>query len=235
MVQSANAIERRQAVMSDAAVVVEWLNEIKGAPRNRILEIHRQLRAMQDGFAGLRQMRATSPVEITMKRLRQIRATSPEKTAMEAKALPSPDAAWTARYARAYRQLRKQTNLLNKFLTRYPFFPGVGLVVITETHAAGLIPAVTSRSLRLEIGEWQLTESDAALSAVRLFVNSELDRVQLCAECGQRWFVRSKKNFRFCCAEHRERFYANADDYLARKAATQKRYRANQKRRTQFS
>jgi hypothetical protein len=208
--------EARLEMMGDAEVVARWLNDSRGACRRRILAIHAELETLRSAYARLQEFRATSP-------------------ALKTKAPPMAEkldaAAWTAKYRRDFEQLQDQTNRLNKILAHYAFRPGVGYTVITDMRGAGLVPDANKGSFRLRVGEFELVEGDAALALVRLYLKGELGRVQLCEMCKKRWRVKAKSHYRFCSDDCRESYYAKAPDYHSRKAATQRRYRENQKRR----
>jgi hypothetical protein len=216
--RATTAIERRQSTMSDSSVVALWFNEASRDSSERVKKIYRDMRAVRDGFVHLQKMRATSPVEVAMK----------------FKVPPSPDPKWTEEYRETYRALEKRTNHVNKLLSRHTFRPAIGLEVITDAHAAGLTPTARQGVSKLRVGEWAVTEADTALALVRLFLNNELERVAVCEMCAQRWFSKSKSNFRFCSDECREGFYVKSDTYHARKARTQRKYRLKQKREKAF-
>jgi hypothetical protein len=198
--------------MADAEVVVRWLNGSQGGSRDRVLAIHRELEALRSGHLQLQQVRERL-LAIVTSRGRKRRA------------------ALDAQYQREYRQLEQQTTRLNKTLTRYVFRPGVGYVVSTDRRSAGLVPDTDKRGFRLEVGEWELVETDAALSLVRLYLTGELDRVQLCEMCKKRWRVRAKSHYRFCSAQCRESYYVHSPGYHERKKENQSEYRKRIKQR----
>jgi hypothetical protein len=83
----------------------------------------------------------------------------------------------------------------------------------------------------MTIHNWPISEADAALALVRLDLTGELAKVALCRMCKARWVVVSKSSYQFCSRQCREGFYTTSPDYHDRKAANQKRYRLNLRRR----
>ena len=79
--------------------------------------------------------------------------------------------------------------------------------------------------------ETTISEADAVLSLVRLDLIGEIEKVRLCENCAERWFV-AKKNFRFCSGGAcREASYAKDPKYRRRKANNQREYRKRVKLR----
>jgi hypothetical protein len=203
--------------MSDAQIVVRWLNEAQRAERAHVLSLHNELESLASGLSALQKMEATGPV---------MRALKGEIARSELK----PDAAYTAKYRRAFRKLKKQMKTLNETLRRrYAFHPGIGYTIITDMRGAGLVSDADKRAFRLIVGEWELVEADVALSLVRLYLRGELERVRLCERCKRRWVDRAKSHYRFCSDECRESYYTESDDYYDRKADNQRNYRERKK------
>jgi hypothetical protein len=214
LMRPAKTKDSKKLTLSDAEVVVLWLNGPKGAERDRVLGFRKELGAISSGFAHLLETHATSPAWIALK----------------TKAPSSPDPDWTAKYRAELEQLQKRTDTLNKRLSCYAFHPGIGATVITETRNGGLVPDADKRSLKLRVGEFELVEADAALALVRLYLVGELHRVQLCEMCKKDWRVKAKSHYRFCSGECRESYYAKSPDYNERKAKSQARYRQRLKK-----
>jgi hypothetical protein len=94
-----------------------------------------------------------------------------------------------------------------------------------------MVPDQKERWFQMYVGDQTISEADAVISLVRLAETGDLRKVRLCEMCKERWRVAAKRNYRFCSGECREAFYAKAPDYHSRKAANQRKYRENLKRR----
>ena len=193
---------------------MRWLNEARGSAHAHVLEIRKQLEDFHAGLARFREVDAKNPVTV----------------ALLTKTRPVPDAAYTAKYQREYRRLEKEITAINKALKRYAFRPAIGYVITSDARGGGLVPDVDKRTFKLSFGDWELVGADAALALVRLFLKGELQRVQLCEMCKQRWVDRAKSHYKFCSGECREGYYAEAPGYAKRKADNQARYREHKKR-----
>ena len=197
--------------MADAEVVARWLNGSRGHARERMLALRRELDALRAGHVELQETRQRL-IAIIKSRSR--------------KGLSALDAQHREKFA----QIDQQTRRLNKALSRYAFRPGIGYVVIADMRSAGLLPDENKREFRLQVGEWELVEADAALSLVRLYLTGELDKVQLCEMCRKNWRVRAKSHYRFCSAQCRETYYIHSPNYHERKRKNQSEYRDRLKR-----
>lgn len=195
-------------LLADAEVLVRWLNATRhlGAECSRISDLYSQLAELRSGHTRLQKL------------LKGLRA------GVGKRARPRLTPA-QAEYEREYRNLESKTEKVNQTLARYVFRPAVGYTVITETRSGGLTPDVAEWMFRSTVGEWELLEADAAMSAVRLYLSGELARVHLCDFCRSEWHVRAKSHYRYHSEECRNSAYAQSPQYLARKRANQKRYR----------
>ena len=211
VMRPARPAESHQVTLSDAEVVVRWLN---GSQRRTLLAIREKLMELSKGLADLQRTHDSSPVFLALK----------------SGVAPSPDANWTAKYRREYQRIQKQMITLNKTLSRYVFRPGIGYTVISNMRGAGLLPDAGRQKFRLIVGEWKLVEADAVLSLIRLYLVGELDRVQLCKMCKKRWLVQAKSHYRFCSSECRQAYYSKAAGYAERRKKIQQDYRDRMKR-----
>jgi hypothetical protein len=203
------------ATLSDAEVVVRWLNDAPRASRDRVLGIYRSLESLHPGLSALQELEREAD-----ERIRAMKVPKPD----------AASAAFDAKYRHQYRTVEKQFSAINKTLASYSFHPGVGHIIISDMKGAGLVTNANKRTFRLPVGEWQLVEADAALALVRLYLIGELHKVHLCAKCGLRWHVAAKSHYRFCSAECRETYYTEAPDYQAQRKKIQQDYRDRQKR-----
>ena len=241
------ARENKQISLADAVVAVRWLNDAKlsksRASYERIRSIQRQLTESRDIRLELRKF-GPDPEEWENALLRH----EEQKKLLRAGSIPfvrtlfpgdrnrdTPDG--ENLYAELNARLDNLARALNEQLQRYVFRPRVDYVrlpgsitVQQNIWAGGMTPDHDSGSFETTISGWPISEADAALALVRLDLADILNRVALCDMCKERWLVASKRSYRFCSRGCREKFYMTSEDYNTRKAANQKRYRANLER-----
>ena len=197
---------------SDAQIACHWLNATQGTSHTRIQALHEQLNEIHNATGGLQRQHE----ELRHKVAAQDRSGVPELG---------------TRYGRTFRQLEKAHREVNKALARYVFRPGISYTAVTDTRAAGLAPDSNKRWFQLQFGEWTLSEADAAISLVRLYLSGDWRRLRLCERCKRRWLVATKSHYRFCDEQCRESYYSESAGFSKRRAEIQKRYRARLKKR----
>jgi len=195
---------------------VRWLNASKGtASHERVVLIRRELEDLPSEFAA----HAGAYVHSSGGVLR----------------LGEPPGGkrgdWPKKKLRAQRQLHDRHVALNMALENYIFRPRATYVILGRGWIFGMVPDENKRWFQMHIGNETISEADAVISLVRLAETGDLGRVRLCEMCKERWRVAAKRNYRFCSDQCREAFYAKAPDYHSRKAANQRKYRENLKRR----
>ena len=210
---SATASTARQPCFSDAHRVVEWLNGSKGtASHDRVVFIHNELE--------------TLPREFVANAQAYVHASGGVLEMGEARGKN-----WPKHKLEIQKQLRDRHVTLNRLLETYIFRPRATYVIARRWWLFGMVPDGNRRWYKLQLGNETVSEADAVLSLVRLSETGDLAKIRLCEMCKQRWCVAARRNYRFCSTQCRENFYCRSVDYHSRKAANQKRYRENLKRR----
>jgi hypothetical protein len=212
MSASVSGVKVDDGQMSDASVVARWLNESKGTAREKVRALREELQQIRDG---------TSDLQRKLEELRR------RLLVGENSKLPALD----AQYRSTVRQLEKRHAIVNRALARYKFRPRISYTIINDMRAAGLSPDPKKRGFRLHVGEWRLTEPNAVLSMIRLYLSGEWSRLRLCDYCKERWLVAAKSHYRFCGQECRESYYAKSEGFSDRRAEIQRKYRARLKKR----
>lgn len=199
---------------ADAQIACNWLNATQGKFPSRIHALHAQLDEIHNATVSAQQQHEDLRRKVT---------------AQDKSGLPELG----AQYKRAFRKLEKLHRAVNEVLTRYVFRPAIGYTAITETRDAGLVPDVNKRAFQLQYGEWTLSEADAAISLVRLYLSGDWRRLRLCERCKRRWLVATKSHYRFCGDQCRESYYAESEGFSEHRAEIQRRYRQRLKKRQQ--
>jgi len=230
-----SARQERWLVLSDANVAALWLNAAKAAKAlasyQRVVLIRQQL----EDFRVRRTMLQPDPKawETAYRELEEQR--SLVKAGKKGRTVNFPGGRGyidSPAYKKLYRQAERLHSRLNRVLLRYAFRPRVTYDVAVDIWRGGMVPDRKSRWFQMKIDrETTISEADAALSLVRLDLIGEIEKVRLCENCAERWFV-AKKNFRFCSGGGcREASYAKDPKYLRRKANNQREYRKRLKLR----
>lgn len=207
---NSQAARKKKALnLTDARVVVEWLNAAKKAKAigyERVVSIRRQLDALRALCIKLTQYDRRKLKELG----REVRFPADRKTSRQAKRLHS---------------------LVNEKLSRYAHRPCVTYFVAGGVWRGETVPIDNARWFETKIGQSTVNEADAVLRLVRLDLMGELSKVRLCENCQARWRVAAKSNYKYCSPECRERFYERDPGYHPKKAATQREYRKRLKLR----
>lgn len=160
---------------------------------------------------------------------------------------------WPKEKLRVQRRLGNRHAALNKALEKYVFRPRATCAIFSGRWMFGMVPDEKKKFFRITIGHdyaslmvvdaahatlqppvpprETISEADAVISLVRLAETGELWKVRQCVTCKVRWLVAAKRNYRFCSGHCRDAFYAKSPDYHSRKAANQRKYRENLKRK----
>jgi hypothetical protein len=208
--------EPRQVSRGDADKVVQWLNASKGtASHERVVAIRQELETLPSEFAT----HAGAYVHSFPGHL--LYGEPPRERRR----------GWPKEKLRVQRQLGNRHAALNKALEKYVFRPRATCVIFGGRWIFGMVPDENKRWFQMTIGQETISEADAVISLVRLAETGDLRKLRLCEMCKERWRVAAKRNYRFCSDQCREDFYANAPDYHSRKAANQRKYRENLKRK----
>jgi hypothetical protein len=230
--------EEGRFALSDAKVAVTWLNAAKAsrekASYERVALIRHQLREFRENRALLeeygpepglwaaawRELEEQRSLVNAGKQGRRVDFPGPRK---------DPD---SADYRRLLRDMQRLHTALNRALYRYAFRPRVTYFVAADFLHGGMVPDDNRRCFRMKIDhQTTISEGDAVLSLVRLDLVGDIEKVRLCENCSERWFV-AHKNFRFCSGNScREDSYAKDPKYLRRKAYNQRAYRTRLKTR----
>jgi hypothetical protein len=203
----------QQIGASDAQIVCEWLNATHRTRYTKLRDLYAQLDELQKG------------TEILKEQHRELRRKVMTRDTSGLSDLET-------QHRRKFRQLELH-QAANRALSPYVFRPVVGYTSITETRNAGLAPDTNKRWFQLQYGQWILSEADAAIALVRLYLSGEWRRLRLCERCKQRWLVAAKSHYRFCGDECRENFYAESQGFKERRKQIQKEYRKRLKKREQ--
>jgi hypothetical protein len=208
--------EARQVTHGDADKVVQWLNASKGtASHERVVAIRQELEELPSEFAT----HADAYVHSFPRHL--LHGDPPRERRRD----------WPKEKLRVQRRLGNRHAALNEALEEYVFHPRATCVILGGRWIFGMVPDESKRWYRMTIGQETISEADAVISLVRLAETGDLQKIRLCEMCKECWRVAAKRNYRFCSDQCREDFYASAPDYHNRKAANQRKYRENLKRK----
>jgi len=128
-------------------------------------------------------------------------------------------------------KLERQHKELNRRIAAYTFHPYVQFTPLTSSWRSGMMPETREEWFCAQIDGQLISEADAVMALVRLYVTDNLKLVILCEGCKTRWRVRGKSHFKFCGPKCRKQFYARAPGYHANRVAIQQRYRNNLKKK----
>jgi hypothetical protein len=208
--------------LSDAEVIVRWLNASKRArSHDRVIAIREQLGQLHQGTVTLQQQ------------LRDLRAKVKAIHGHKGKSATRELGAEGAAHKQLWQRLNRQHRKLNAALSRYTFRIGLGYSASTDSRRGGLVPDNDKSYFEMKIDDSVVSEPDAVMALVRLFLIGELHRVRLCEMCKETWRVAAKAHYRFCSPECRQDYYANTEEYKARKKRNQKNYRDREKQKAQ--
>lgn len=246
--ETSDARQRANAIRSDAAVAVTWLNAARDSRAmssyRRVVSIREDLEELRLKREGVRETFGPDP-EVEAAAVRQHEKNKALlRAAVERGDKPPlglattfPADRWPGaekEYGKSLRQIGRLADYLNARLLKYKFHPAVAyarnrLSVAQNLWAGGMVPDVKGRWFQTKLNGWTISEGDAVLSLVRLDLSGELHKVTLCGMCKKRWRVAAKSHYKFCSPECRIAYYAKSPDYHSRKAATQRTYRENKK------
>jgi hypothetical protein len=77
----------------------------------------------------------------------------------------------------------------------------------------------------INVPTYTVSEGDVVLGVLRLAERGLLNRVRLCAHCGQTWMYAKKSDHKFCTPKCRENHYAHSDEYRKKKASQMRAFR----------
>jgi hypothetical protein len=237
-----NARQERLMSLTDAKIAVLWLNAAKTSnatvPYERVTKIRYQL----DEFGKARaELEAYGPdPEAWAAAYRELKEQHrPMRKGNRARAVHFPGGRKDPNcpeFEKLYVEMERLHSALNRALYRYTFRPRLTYLVAYATWSGGMVPDNKKGSFQIEIDrETTISEADAVLSLARLDLTGEIQKVRLCEQCSQQWFV-ARKNFHFCSGNGcREASYAKDPKYLRRKALNQKAYRKRMKSSRAYS
>ena len=235
--------EDRRISLTDATVATKWLNAAKQAEAHtsyeKVRRIYEQLAELRESRLRLREFgpdpeewNAAVLAHLAKKKLLKAGKIPPFSSTFPGDRITDPKL-----YEEALRKAGDLVRSLNQQLYKYVFRPQVsyarlpGSMTILQALWAGGMAPDRGRGFETTINGYPIAEADAALSLVRLDLSGDLAKVGLCEMCHERWRVASKRSYRFCSKECREKSYAQLPDYHERKARTQREYRRKEKLR----
>ncbi|MDR3752860.1 MAG: hypothetical protein P4K93_09330 [Terracidiphilus sp.] len=199
----------RSQSFSDAVLAVEWLNAAKGTAAYRhVLDVRRGLEELRAGIDRF------SRAQATMRASGVIKVREQERDIAEL----------TARHDKLDALMREYSFHPEMI---YSFASGIWALDMVPKHPRGRQVVLHGQGFAFLPRRVQVSEPVVIVALARLAANHELYKVRLCETCGERWRVSERQLDRFCSPKCREAFHSKSPEYHERKAANQRRYRAN--------
>ena len=213
-VNQGNEREYKRLLSNEGKVAVLCLNASHGtAAHERLVAIHRKLGELRAGRSELKQISKDIDAEMF-----------PQKMAGPGRAGTRRHKQLAAKFKTRFQDLDQQQIALNELLARYAFRPCVSYIFVSDEWRPGLVPDTNQRFFQTKVGQFTVTEADAAMSLVRLDANGKLHKVRLCKMCRARWLY-GRTIDKYCCDACRDEDRRNSPDYHERKAEAQRKYR----------
>jgi hypothetical protein len=201
----------RSLALSDAVMVVEWLNAARGtATQRRVLEIRRDLGVLGAALESLHQRSQKFP--------------SP------AAARSKPLTAQELDYQEDCDKFRERHNELNRILKAYPLCPVMGYNIELGLWRYNAVPrAKIGREIEVTLKGVKVRVNAISVVAAmtRLAANRELHKIRLCEQCQKNWRVSEREMDRYCSQPCREAAYQSRPGYAEKRRNIQRRWREN--------
>jgi hypothetical protein len=211
----------RSLSLTDALIVVTWLNSAKGSARARVLRIRDDLAQLSTMLDSLHQQ------VLTRRAQRKLMWTPP--CAGDVKLHSAADIKQALEDTELRLQFQQRHSKLNQALRRYSFHPVVLYDAAAGSCRYNSIPNKQSGP-QLEITHQgmivQINEAAAAAALARLAANGQLHKVRRCEQCKKKWRVSEREIDRFCPGkECREKWYRSQPEFTERRKKIQKEWR----------
>lgn len=219
--ENRNKQEYARLLRNDAQVAVMVLNASKGkAAHERLTAIRRGLEELRAETSKLKAIDAAITAEMF-----------PDGRDSPGRGGSKKHHALAADYRELFEDLTRRHIELNDRLAHYAFRPCVSYTVTQDEWRFGIVPDANQGLFQMKVGPFTATEADAVMSMVRLDASGQLSQVRLCEECKEVWRVSLREMDRFCGEACRTAFRVKSPEYHAKKAASQREYRKQEKQR----
>ena len=202
----------RSLALTDALMVVEWLNADVTQGTAERLEVLR----LRDEFEALGAMLQSLHQQCT--HARKGRQFPPTREEIEQ----------ILRYSKEYNLFRERHNKFTKALTAYPFCPSMTPDILSGNWYYNTVPTDAPGpeiTITLEGISSSVNAAAVVMALARLAGNKELHKLRLCEECKKNWRVSERDIDRFCSSRCRELWHKAQPDFKERRKKIQKNYR----------